>query len=252
MNTPQHIPARSTHARKGALSRSFTYSVDYVLIDPQQRSGQGSGPLLFSRNRFNLASVHDKHHGGLRGQGRGLAWAQEHFAKAGLTKPKILLLTQPRFLGYVFNPISLWLAFDGADLKAVIAEVNNTFGDRHSYLCHLPNFDPITAEHTLSAQKMMHVSPFQDVDGEYSFNFNVLDEKINIRITMHRGSETLYATLTGPRRPLTNTALLWAALRRPFGPLRTITLIYWQALRLKLAGAPYRRRPAPPEKEISS
>ncbi len=247
MNAPQHIPAKTTHARKGALSRSFTYSVDYVLIDPLAPSG----PLLFSRNRLNLASVHDKHHGGTRGQGRGVAWAQEKFAKAGLTDAKILLLTQPRFLGYIFNPISLWLAFDGDDLKAVIAEVNNTFGDRHSYMCHLPNFDPITPESTLSARKMMHVSPFQEVEGEYSFNFNILDEKIAVRIAMHRGDEVLDANLIGPRQPLTNTAILGAALRRPFGPLRTIALIYWQALRLKLAGAPYRTRPAPPEKEIS-
>lgn len=247
MTRPQHIPARTTHTRGGDLKRSFTYSVDYVLIDPKSMEN----PLLFSRNRFNLTSVHDKHHGGPRGDGRGVDWAQDVFTQAGLPNAEILLLTQPRFLGYIFNPISFWLAFEGAHLKAAIAEVNNTFGDRHSYLCHLPNFEPITPGNTISAQKQMHVSPFQAISGNYSFNFNILDEKLHIKIQMENGTETLFANLTGPRHPLTNRAILWAALRRPFGPLRTIVLIYWQALRLKLRGARYRTRPTPPEKEIS-
>lgn len=247
MTYPQYIPARTTHSRGGDLKRSFTYSVDYVLINPKSQKN----PLLFSRNRLNLASVHDKHHGGSRGHGRGVEWAQGIFAQAGLPNAEIRLLTQPRFFGYVFNPISFWLAFQNGHLRAAIAEVNNTFGDRHSYLCHLPNFDPISPENTIVAEKQMHVSPFQTTSGIYSFNFNVLDEKIQIKIRMTNGTETLFANLTGPRLPLTNRAILAAAVRRPFGPLRTIALIYWQALRLKLRGATYRTRPTPPEKEIS-
>ncbi|GAA6209932.1 DUF1365 domain-containing protein [Cognatishimia sp. WU-CL00825] len=244
---PQHIPAKTTHTRGGTLSRSFTYSIDYVLIDPEHRST----PLLFSRNRFNLASVHDKNHGGAPKHGTGVVWARQQFASIGLGNIRVLLLTQPRFLGYVFNPISFWLAYDGDKLMAVIAEVNNTFGDRHSYLCKTPKTEPISPENTLKAAKLMHVSPFQEVNGEYSFKFNILDDKICIKIQMCNGSETLFANLIGPRQPLTNRAIISAALRRPFGPLRTIALIYWQALRLKLRGAPYKTRPAPPEKEIS-
>ncbi len=247
MSTLELIPARTTHTRGGALARSFTYSVDYVLIDPEAQDT----PLLFSRNKFNLASVHDRHHGGARGKGLGLKWAKNHFHSIGLIDPHILLLTQPRFLGYIFNPVSFWLAFEQGALKAVIAEVNNTFGDRHSYLCHLPNLEPIRPEDTLSAVKNLHVSPFQEVKGNYSFNFNILREKINIKITLTNGNETLFANLVGNRAPLTNRAILTAALRRPFGPIRTVFLIYYQALRLKLAGATYRSRPTPPEKEIS-
>ncbi|SHH79071.1 hypothetical protein SAMN04488044_3275 [Cognatishimia maritima] len=244
---PEHIRATTTHSRGGDLSRSFTYSIDYVLIDPDAQRG----PLLFSRNRFNLASVHDRSHGGPQGKGAGDAWARRVFAEAGLTDYDLRLLTQPRFLGYIFNPVSFWLAMKGDDLLAVIAEVSNPFGDRHSYLCHNPNFEPITPESTLCAEKNMHVSPYLEVSGDYSFNFNVLDNSILIKILLTQGNQTLFANLRGTRAPLTNRAILWAALRRPFGPLRTVALIYWQALLLKLRGATYRTRPAPPEKEIT-
>lgn len=244
---PEHIRASTTHSRGGDLSRSFTYSVDYVLIDPDEHKG----PLLFSRNRFNLASVHDKSHGGDPGKGKGASWARRVFAEAGLSGYKLHLLTQPRFLGYIFNPVSFWLAMEGDSLSAVIAEVSNPFGDRHSYLCHNPDLEPISPEDTLFAQKVMHVSPYLEVSGDYSFNFNILPDSILIKIVLNQGNQTLFANLRGSRQPLHNRGILWAALRRPFGPLRTVALIYWQALLLKLSGATYRTRPAPPEKEIT-
>lgn len=245
---PEHIAGSTTHARRGGIGNAFTYGVDYVLIDPRVKAG----PALFSRNRFNLTAVHDKNHGGPNKNGRGLDWAQDVFDAAGVPKTcKIKLLTQPSFVGYIFNPVSFWLAVDGVDLRAVIAEVNNPWGDRHSYLCHLPEFAPITARDSMHAKKLMHVSPFQDVAGDYQFNFDVTADKIAIRIGFKNGTDGVIATLTGRRRPLSNLSILRALLRRPTGALRTITLIHWQALRLKLKGAHYRARPAPPEHEVS-
>tara|TARA_R110000737_G_scaffold133919_1_gene165352 strand:+ start:639 stop:1397 length:759 start_codon:yes stop_codon:yes gene_type:complete len=248
---PQQISGQTVHARRGVIAHSFRYSVDYVLIDPDS----DQTPLLFSRNGFNLASVQDRNHGGLRGHGRGVAWAREVLAERGLAAVRIsqiLLLTQPGFLGALFNPVSFWLVYEKAALIAVIAEVNNTFGDRHSYVCAHPGFAPISAEDHLGARKMMHVSPFQDVAGDYDFRFDIRDDRVAIFINHGNGPEGLYATLTGPRRPLTSSGLLHSALwRRPLGALRTVALIYWQAIRLKLKRAPYRTRPAPPAEEIS-
>lgn len=245
---PEHIAGATTHARRGGIKNVFTYGVDYVLIDPASTSG----PLLFSRNRFNLTAVQDKNHGGPTGRGRGMAWAQDVLGRAGLPDTcHILLLTQPSFAGYIFNPVSFWLAVDGDDLRAVIAEVNNPWGDRHSYLCHLPDFAPITPGRALRAEKLMHVSPFQDVAGEYQFNFDVTPDKIAIRIGFRNGGDGVVATLTGTRKPLSNLSILGALIRRPAGALRTIVLIHWQALRLKLRGADYRSRPTPPEQEVS-
>ena len=247
---PEQVPAVTWHGRKGAVRHSFRYSVDYVLIDPEARGG----PRLFSRNRMNLASVHDRDHGGAPGHGAGLAWARKALAAGGLPQPdgcRILLLTQPRFLGYVFNPVSFWLVYRGAALVAVIAEVSNTYGDRHSYICHRPGFAAIEAGDSTTATKLLHVSPFLEVSGGYDFGFDIRPDRIAIRIALSGGPEGLVATLTGDRRPLTSGSILIAAVRRPFGALRTIALIHWEALRLTLKGARYRPRPAPPVEEIT-
>ena len=245
-----HIAGTTTHARRGAIRHQFRYGVDFVLLDPE---ADVASPALFSRGRFNLASVHDADHGGPIKQGRGAPWAREVLAGAGLDRPGLglSLLTQPRFLGYGFNPVSFWLAQEGETLRAVIAEVSTPFGDRHSYLCHLPDFAEITSGTRLHAPKALHVSPFQEVAGGYEFVFDIRPSRIRIAILHRNGAEGVIATLSGTPRPLTNGGLLMAALRRPFGALRTMALIHWQAVRLKLKGARYRTRPAPPAHEVS-
>lgn len=248
--SPQHISARTYHGRQGRVKNAFRYSVDYVLVDPEQTKG----PVLFSRNRTNLLAVHDKNHGGRPGQGSGVAWARRALAEAGLPdveKHQILLLTQPSFIGYTFNPVSFWLVMDKTELRAVIAEVNNTFGDRHSYVCYNPGFTPIAPQDRIVARKVFHVSPFQDIAGDYRFNFDVEPDQINIRIEHRSGTGRMVATLAGHRTALTNRIILMSVLRRPLGSLRTTFLIHWQALRLKLKGARYRSRPAPPERDVS-
>lgn len=247
---PEHLAGTTVHRRRGEGDHDFRYSVDYVLIDAES----DKGPLLFSRNRFNLASVLDRNHGGPRGQGRGAAWVRDLMAERGLeplNDLRILLLTQPAFLGLLFNPVSFWLVYDGDDLRAVVAEVNNTFGDRHSYLCHKPGFAPITASDSLRSEKVMHVSPFQDIAGDYRFRFDIRPEAVSIGILHRNGTRGLSASLSGRRAPLRNRALLAACWRRPAGAVRTIVLIYWQALRLRLKGARYRTRPLPPSKEVT-
>ncbi len=250
IQTPQQVAAKTTHTRRGGVRHSFTYAVDFVLIDPES---DATGPSLFSRNRFNLSSVHDIDHGGPLKQGRGAAWAREVLSKHGLTNPsvRLLLLTQPRTLGYVFNPVSFWLAFDSTDLIAAIAEVSTPFGDRHSYLCHLPSFAPITSESRMETPKSLHVSPFQEIAGKYKFAFDIREDFIDIRIMHRNGAEGVVASLTGQRRPMTNSALIMASISRPMGALRTMILIHWQALRLKLKGARYRTRPNPPKTEVT-
>lgn len=250
MAQPEHIIGHTTHARRGKIANSFRYSIDYVLIDPDA----ASGPTLFSRNKWNLASVHDRHHGGPRGLGRGAVWARKVFEERGLVlsaTDQLRLLTQPSFLGFEFNPVSFWLAFRGGRLVAAIAEVNNTFGDRHSYFCANPNFALLNAQTRTLSQKVFHVSPFQDVAGDYSFTFDIRPDRLSILIAYRNGADGVFATLAGTRKTLTNKSLLWAALRRPTGALRTVFLIYWQALRLKLKRARYQPRPLPPIDEVT-
>lgn len=247
---PEHIAGHTTHARRGSIANAFRYGVDYVLIDPAVRSG----PRLFSRNRFNLAAVHDRDHGGPRRAGQGAGWAHRVLETRGLPRAgydRLLLLTQPRLMGYGFNPVSFWLALRRGELVAVIAEVNNTFGDRHSYLCANPGYAPIGPADRIEAAKIFHVSPFQKVAGGYTFGFLLAPDRIAITIAFRHGEEGLFATLAGPRRPLTSRSLLAAGFRRPAGALRTVALIHWQALKLWMKRAPFRPRPSPPEREVS-
>lgn len=240
----------TTHARKGAIKNAFTYGVDYLLIDPNDTADL---PPLFARNSWGIFSLHDTDHGGPRGDGEGVAWAQRVFANAGLSPDgvKILLLAQPRFLGFWFNPVAFWFAMKGDDLVAVIAEVNNTMGDRHSYLCAKDGFAPIGVGDVLTSRKVFHVSPFQEISGDYRFRFNVTEDKIGITIDLVDGNKGLVATLTGPLKPLRYGGFLGAAVRRPTGALRVMALIIWQAAKLKAKGAAFRKRPDPPTEEVT-
>lgn len=248
---PQHLRGQTYHGRKGAIANAFRYGIDYVLINPERAA---RGPILFSRNRGNVTSVQDRDHGGAPKAGTGLAWVRQVLAAHDLAVTgQILLLTQPRVLGHVFNPVSFWLCHDGQGaLRVVIAEVSNTFGERHSYLCHRDDHGAITREDRVRAMKIFHVSPFQPVQGGYEFRFDLSAKKIGIWIDYSAGKDGgLIATLTGHLAPLTSQGILGMMLRRPFGTRRVVALIYWQALKLKLKGARYNPLPPAPETEVS-
>ena len=248
----QAVTGHTYHKRIGGPENAFRYGVDYILAEPERASDT---PKLISFNRSNLFAIHDRDHGGVPKQGHGVSWVRTVLADRGLHQlagARVLLLTQPRTLGYLFNPVSFWLIVDANEtLRAVIAEVSNTFGDRHSYLCHHDDLRAIEAKDVLNARKVFHVSPFQPIAGEYRFRFDLNQERITIRIDLVNGNSGLVATLSGERRRLTNATLLSALFRRPIGSLRVMALIHWQAIKLKLKGALYRRRPEPPRAEVS-
>lgn len=245
-----HIAGETYHGRRGGIKNAFRYSIDYVLLDAEAVL---ETPACFARNGRNLISLQDSDHGGPPHQGRGAAWVREVLAAHGIAAPvRIDLLAQPCVLGHVFNPVSFWLCHDADDtLRCVIAEVTNTFGERHSYICHHDDGRAITKDETLTAQKIFHVSPFQPVEGGYVFRFDIQPDRIGIWIDYSRSNGGLIATLTGTRRPLTNGGILRAMLRRPFGSRRVLALIYWQALKLRMKGARYRSLPPPPASEVS-
>lgn len=250
MTQIDHIAGQTYHGRRGDIRNAFRYSIDYVLLDAEAAPRT---PALFSRNGRNAASLMDSDHGGAPGEGRGAAWVREVLAAHDLPDPaKIELLAQPRILGHVFNPVSFWLCRDDEGvLRVVIAEVTNTFGDRHSYLCYRDDLAALTREIEVEAVKVMHVSPFQPIAGGYRFRFDIQDDHVGVWINYQTGNQGLVATLTGARTPLTNGGLLRAMLRRPLGSRRVLALIHWQALKLWWKGAKYRPQPTPPAAEVS-
>jgi DUF1365 family protein len=205
MTRVDHIDGETFHGRKGAVENAFRYSIDYVMLDPE---ADVAGPRLFSRNRaqpvrFGTATMAAR---------RSRAAARPGCARCCRARPgstmqrmDALLLAQPRVLGHVFNPVSFWLAMTpGTCCGVVIAEVSNTFGDRHSYLCHHDDLRRSPGP-TAEARKIFHVSPFQPVEGGYSFRFDIRDDRDRHLDRLRTpGTAGFYATLTGKRRPLTN------------------------------------------------
>lgn len=250
MKAVDHIPGHTWHGRKGAVENAFRYSIDYVLLDAEAPL---ETPRLFGRNRRGLASLWDSDHGGPPRHGQGAGWVREVLAAHNLPTPeRIELLAQPRILGHVFNPVAFWICRDQqGGIPVIIAEVSNTYGERHSYLCHRDDLAPITANDRLRANKLFYVSPFQRIEGGYEFRFDLRPDRIGIWIDFTGGNGGVIATLVGPRKPLSNTGLLRAMLRRPFGSRRVLALIHWQALKLWWKGARFRSPPKPPAEDIS-
>lgn len=245
---PEILRSGTMHARKGDVKNKFVYNMDLVLIDPEAPSNIG----LFSRRGFNLFAVKEKDYGPKSVKQPATDWIKETFRDAGIKDFRLRLLTQPRVLGSLFNPVSFWFAYHGTQIVAFIAEVNNTFKQRHFYLCHHRNFAPIKPTDTFRAKKLFYVSPFQDVDGDYEFQIDLSPSKYAIRIDFKNNGQGVLATLYGDRAPLTNLAIINATLRRPLGGLRVLGLIFYQAIKLKVKGVDYRVRPKPPQKDLSS
>lgn len=240
------------HARLRPKRNQFVYSV-YYLCFALQDMPRLAGRLL-SLSRFNLFSFYASDHGA--GHGMPLeAWVRKVLADWGVmgADGPVVLLTLPRLLGYVFNPVSFFFCLDQAGgLRAVISEVNNTFGDRHCYISFHDDGRAITQDDVLHSAKMMHVSPFVDVTGEYRFRFAYRDQRIGVWIDHHDTDGALITTsLAGERLELNSGNLLRCFFRYPLITVKVIALIHYQALKLWLKGIRYRTRPTPPSTEIS-
>ena len=244
------IQAETFHGRHGAIKNAFRYRFDALMV-PVSRLAKSPSRWL-TIDRPGLISFFAKDHGD---GGDLLKYARRLAKKYGFSDicdGQINLIAQPRFLGYGFNPVSFWTFQDGCGgLRVVIAEVSNTFGERHSYLCHHDDFSVIFPKDRIEARKMFHVSPFQDVAGHYSFRFRINDGYVGVWIDHRNQNEGVFASMTGNISPLSSGALLRNAVLKPFGALRVMALIHWQALKLKLKGGRYRRLPVQNPQRIS-
>lgn len=247
------IRTKVFHARTGARRNAFRYSVFYFAL-PLSAMASSISRTLFSLNRFNLFSFYDTDHGD--GRTKAEPWIRRMLADCNIVEAdgEVVLITLPRVLSYVFNPVSFWLCYDKAGgMRAVLAEVNNTFGERHCYMCAHDDRRPITGEEWLQTEKIFHVSPFMTVEGHYRFRFQVDDGSVAIWINHYdaQGALALSTSMMGPREKLTSARLLYYFLRYPLVTLQIVFLIHYQALKLFLKGVRYRTKPPPPKVEIS-
>ena len=244
-------PARVMHRRRVAPLYRFVYDVFYVLADIDRLDSLHRSLKFFSLNRYNLLSLRERDFG----DGRGLrAWAERMLATAGiqLDGGRIRLLAMPRVLGMAFNPISLWYCehADGS-LRAVIAEVRNTFGEKHSYLLSADGA-PLPWSQPLDKDKCFHVSPFFDLVGRYRFHLAEPGAQLNVRIHETReGVSIMDATVHGARRELADGAILRQVIAMPWLMLKVVAGIHWEALKIWLRGGRFHSKPEPPAREIT-
>ena len=241
------------HRRSRPKAYEFVYRVFNIVLDIDRLGDPPARCRLFSHNRFNLFSFHDRDHGPRDGSPLR-PWIDQQLAAAGLSHAgaDVRLLCMPRVLGYGFDPLSIWYCHDAdGDLRAVLYQVKNTFGDQHGYL--LPAGDQPSGPPDHEFDKIFHVSPLIAMDARYRIRTTTPDDKLAVLIRESDDQgEFLVATLTGERREMTDAALIRQFLRVPFMSLKVIVAIHWQAIRLMLRGVKYTSRPEPPADGVST
>jgi uncharacterized protein len=237
------------HQRLKPFGHRFAYGVFSLLVDIDRLGELGRLTPLISVNRPNLVSFHDSDHTERDGE-TVRAFADRLLEDAGLRQraTRILLLAYPRVCGYVFNPISVYFAYDaGGRLIALIYAVRNTFGQRHTYVAAVRPGEMSQAGVRQSRAKLFHVSPFIGMDARY--HFRVLPPGKVLRLRIHEtaeGEPLLAATFGGAARELDTAGLAACLLRFPLLTVKIMAGIHWEALKLWLKGARFHRSPQPP------
>ncbi|WP_040706621.1 DUF1365 domain-containing protein [Oceanibaculum indicum] len=248
---------RVTHSRLSPFRHKFHYRVFSLLVDLDELPALDAGLRLFSYNRANLLSFHDRDHGPRDGSPLR-PWVERHLAAAGIDNDggRISLLCFPRLMGFVFNPLSIYYCRDRQDrLTAILYEVKNTFGQQHGYLLPVPADRQPGAPILQRQEKGFYVSPFMPMECRYRFRLNEPDESLSILIRQDEagpdGVPLLAATHMAERAALTDAGLLSAFAQHPLMTLKVIGGIHWEALRLWRKGARFHARPTPPARDVS-
>lgn len=237
------------HRRYKPCPHLLRYALCWMYLDID---AMPQGLRLFSHNRFNLVSFHERDH--LDGSDAPLRPRIEAAMREAGVEPDggaIRVLCMPRVLGHAFNPISVFFCHrrDGTP-AAVLYEVHNTFGSRHGYL--IPVDDPSARIIRQSCAKTFYVSPFMSMAMRYVFRVVVPDETASVVVHGDDADgRVISASFTGRRRVLTDTALLGMVLRHGLLSLKVLTAIHWEALRLWLKGMRLVPRPAPPDRPLT-
>jgi len=253
--TPAIYNAKVMHKRHFPAVNQFTYGVYYLAIPLSELDSPNVTDHL-KVNKAGAMSFHTKDHGA-RNDSNLKVWVEDVLKQYGMDNliTNIMLVSMPRILGYVFNPVSFWMCYDAqGDLRAVLCEVNNTFGETHSYLCAHDDHRPILQDDIMTAQKLFHVSPFLKRKGHYTFRFADKPEKLGIWIDFYdaEGNKQLETALTGTLTPMTKSSLRKAFWTHPLVTFKAITLIHWQAVKIIAKKIRYISKPKQHDKRISS
>ena len=242
------------HQRFAPRRHRLRYRLFQLLIDLDELADLPAKLRLFSHNRFNVFSFHDRDHGD--GRARDLRdYVRETLADAGIDigGGKIRLLCMPRLFGHVFNPLSIYYCHsqDGA-LAAMLYEVTNTYRERHSYLI------AVSPAHALgpirqTCAKALFVSPFMDLDMIYDFTVDRPGDVVTTAITVRDATDRpmMVASFAGRRRPLSDVSLAVLLSTHPLLTVKVVAAIHWEAARLFFKGVKLRPHPPAPAATVS-
>ena len=238
------------HTRLRPRHHAFAYKTWFLMLPMRHMAAHGGGALPLNRSAW--VSFFDQDHGDGRGpaQGGALGWLDELLQAQGImdAQGEVWLHTYARVLGYVFKPVSFWYCHRADNtLAAIVAEVNNTFGERHCYVLPAPVYGV-----DLRADKVFYVSPFCQVLGRYSFRFMRTQDAQGPRsvVRIDHSDEhgmLINTSVSGRLEPLTQRSLRRALWSHPMHSLGVIWRIHWQALQLWRKRVPLVQKPAPPE-----
>lgn len=222
------------HKRLKPAINQFSYKIFYLCFDISKIKDLSCN--ILSVNRFNLFSFYNKDHG--QKDGSNLEdWIRNILDKKNLNQKvnKIFLMTHPRVLGYVFNPVSFWFCLDKEEnLIAVLAEVNNTFGENHNYLIFNKDHSKIDESTWFTANKEFHVSPFFHIEGKYKFRF-IFNQKTSaawIDYLEDDSQKNLLTSVIAQNKKLNDFALIKGFFQIPLMTFKVVFLIHWQALKI--------------------
>lgn len=245
------IHGQVMHERLRPVKHRFVYPVFYVRFN-LARLKEIDSPW-FGLNKWRLVSLFTKDYGPRDGSDLD-TWMRKLLEQYAIhADGEIWLQTFPRLFGFVFNPVSFWYCYDrSGGLRAVLAEVNNTFGEHHCYLLTAQDQQVITADTELQCQKNLHVSPFFQVRGEYRFKFRENGQSTLVSINYGDEAGLLLKTAVGGKRvAMTSQRLGRAVLMQPLLTLGVVLKIHWQAWKLWLKRVPYFSKPNPPNQPVT-
>ena len=239
-----------SHSRLLPKSHSFSYKVYSILFDIDKLEDIQKQCKLFSYNRFNFFSFYFKDHGKKDGS-NPKKWILEIADNENIDKKnlKIFCLCYPRVLGYVFNPISVWFVYSKNILEMIVYEVRNTFGEDHSYVFNLKS-ESEKLDH--KSKKLLHVSPFIEMNGEYEFSTDLNSSQVKIIIKeISDKKHLLTASFIGKAKDLNDKNLFFNFLFYPLLTFKVIFGIHFQALLLWLKNIKYVKHKHSKYKKIS-
>ncbi|MEO8753943.1 MAG: DUF1365 domain-containing protein [Casimicrobiaceae bacterium] len=252
---PSLIAGDVMHRRTRPAANAFSYPAFCLRLPLSRLAGLAHTGVRW--NRPGLVSFHDRDHGARDGSSLE-AWMRGVLAREGVRADgEIVLYAFPRMLGYVFNPVSFWVCHDASgNVRAVLADVHNTFGETHQYLLAHADGRALANGETLCAQKAFHVSPFCAVQGRYEFRFHFGPGRWLARIDYHDGEgddagPLLETHISGVAEPLPRHTVALLFWRYRWFTLGVTVRIHWQAVKLWRKHVPFFRKPQPPQSTLT-